>query len=79
MDRVIELVWDEDSEMSDVVEAMENVFWSVEAVMAMGASSYWEPLHQDVTERLLATPEADVVMAEINYVWSFVFPFGEIF
>ena len=54
MDRVIELVWDEDSEMSDVVEAMENVFWSVEAVMAMGASSYWEPLHQDVTERLLA-------------------------
>ena len=29
VDRVIELVWDEDSDMSDVAEAMENVFWSV--------------------------------------------------
>ena len=65
MDRVIELVWDEDSDMSDVAEAMENVFWSVEAAMTMGSSTYWEPLHQDVTERLLAfhfPTEADVVV-----------------
>ena len=37
MNRVIELVWDEDSDMSNVAEAMENVFWSVEAAMAMGS------------------------------------------
>ena len=54
MNRVIELVWDEDSDMSNVAEAMENVFWSVEAAMAMGSSNYWEQLHQDVTKRLLA-------------------------
>ena len=51
---VFDLVWDEDVETSEIVDAMENVFWSLEAVMAMGASGYWETLQQDVTERLLA-------------------------
>ena len=53
---VFDLVWDEEVETSEIVDAMENVFWSLEAVMAAGVPfSCW--LHRRL-------------MAEINIIRS---------
>ena len=51
---MFDVVWGEDVETSEIVDAMENVFWALEDVTATDLSGYWEPLQQDVTQRLLA-------------------------